>query len=58
MYLHCNPATKKSLTSTPKTLDCETHVNINIEKLASPPSTPTVSSPDAVNKKIPRISFY
>ena len=42
-------ATKKSLTSTPKTLDCETPVNS--EQLASPPSTPTVSTPNAVNKK-------
>ena len=58
MYLHCNPATKKSLASTPKNLDCETHVNINIELLASPPITPTVSTPNAVNKKCTRISFY
>ena len=33
-------APKKSLTNTPKTLDCETPVNINSEQLASPPSTP------------------
>ena len=43
-------ATKKSLTSTPKTLDWETTVNINSEQVASPPSTPTVSTPNAVNK--------
>ena len=40
-------ATKKSLTSTSKTLDCETLDNINREQLASPP---TVSTPNAVNK--------
>ena len=40
-------ATKKSLTSTSKTLDCETLDNINSEQLASPP---TVSTPNAVNK--------
>ena len=40
-------ATKKSLTSTLKTLDCETLDNINSEQLASPP---TVSTPNAVNK--------
>ena len=50
-------ATKKSLTSTPKTLDCETLVNINGEQLASPPSTPTVGTPNAVNKNLPRESF-
>ena len=38
-------ATKKLLTSTPKTFDCETPVNS--EQLASPPSTPTVSTPNA-----------
>ena len=43
-------ATKKSLTSTPKTLDCETPVNVNSEQRASAPSTPTVSTPNAVNK--------
>ena len=48
-------ATKKSLTSTPKTLDCETPVNS--EQLASPPSTPTVSTPNAVNKKAQESSF-
>ena len=42
-------ATKKSLTSTPKTLDCET--TVNSEKLASPPSTATVSTPSALTKK-------
>ena len=41
-------ATKKSLTSTLKTV-CETPVNS--EQLASPPSTPTVNTPNAVNKK-------
>ena len=49
-------ACKKSLTSTPKTLDCETPVNS--EQLASPPSTPTVSTPNAVNKKSRRIFLY
>ena len=48
-------ATKKSLTSTPKALDCETPVNS--EQLASPPSTPTVSTPNAVNKKAQESSF-
>ena len=43
-------ATKKSVTSTPDTLDCETLVNINSEELAYPPSTPAVSTPNAVNK--------
>ena len=47
--------TKKSLTSTLKTLDCETPVNS--EQLASPPSTPTVSTPNAVNKKAQEFSF-
>ena len=47
--------TKKSLTSTLKTLDCETPVNS--EQLASPPSTPTVSTPNAVNKKAQESSF-
>ena len=47
--------TKKSLTSTPKTLDCETAVNS--EQLASPPSTPTVSTPNAVNKNAQKSSF-
>ena len=42
-------ATKKSLTSTPKT-DCETLANISSNQLAYPPSTPTVSTPNAVNK--------
>ena len=51
-------ATKKSLTSTPKTLDCETPVNINSEQLASPPSTPRVSTPNVVNKKCIRIFLY
>ena len=34
-------ATKKSLTSTPKSLDCETSININSEQLASPLGTPS-----------------
>ena len=34
-------ATKKSLTSTPKSLDCETFININSEQLASPLGTPS-----------------
>ena len=42
-------ATKKSLTSTPKTLDRETPVDS--EQLASPPSTPTVRTPNVVDKK-------
>ena len=42
--------TRKLLTSTPKTLDYETPININSEQHASTPSTPTVSSPNAVNK--------
>ena len=50
-------ATKKSLTSTPKTLDWEAPVNINSEQLASPPSTPTVSTPNAVNKNAQESSF-
>ena len=41
-------ATKKSLTSIPKTLDCETPVDS--EQIASPPSISTVSTPNAVNK--------
>ena len=41
-------ATKKSLASTPKKLDCETPANS--EQLVFPPSTPTVSTPNAVNK--------
>ena len=45
-------ATKKSLTSTPKTLDCEAPVNINSDQLASPPSTPTISTPNAVDKNV------
>ena len=48
-------ATKKYLTSPPKTLDCETLVDS--EQLASPPSTPTVSTPNAVNKKAQESSF-
>ena len=40
--------TKKSLTSTPKTLECETPVDS--EQIASPPSISTVSTPNAVNK--------
>ena len=48
-------ATKKSLTSTPETLDCEAPVNS--EPLASPPSTPTVSTPNAANKKGQESSF-
>ena len=51
-------ATKKSLTSTPKTLDCETPVNINSEQLASPPSTSRVSTSNVVNKKCIRIFLY
>ena len=47
-------ATKKSLTGTPKT-DCETP--IDSEQLASPPSTPTVSTPNAVNKNAQESSF-
>ena len=42
-------ATKKSLTSTPKTLDREAPVDS--EQLASPPSTPTVRTPNVVDKK-------
>ena len=49
-------ATKKSLTSTPKILDCETPVNSG--QLVSPPGTPKVSTPNAVNKKGPRIFLY
>ena len=49
-------ATKKSLTSTPKTLDCKTPVNINSNQLASPPST-DVSTPNAVNKNAQEPSF-
>ena len=48
-------ATNKSLISTPKTLDCETPVNS--EQLASAPSTPAVSTPNAVNKKPQESSF-
>ena len=50
-------ATKKLLTSTPKTLDCETPINVNSEQLASPPSTPTVSTPNSVNKNAQESSF-
>ena len=50
-------ATKKSLSSTPKTFYCETPVNINSEKLATSPSTPTVSTPNAVNKIAQEFSF-
>ena len=50
-------ATKKSLTSTPKTLDWETTVNINSEQVASPPSTPPVSTPNAVNKNAQESAF-
>ena len=46
-------ATKKSLTSTPKTLDCKTPVNINSEQLASP----RISTPNAVNKNTQESSF-
>ena len=42
--------TKKSLTSTPKALDCETPVSINKEQFAYSPITPTVSTPNAVTK--------
>ena len=38
-------STKKSLTNTPITSDCETFVNTNIEQLAFSPSTPLVSTP-------------
>ena len=48
-------ATKKSLTSTPKTLDCETPVNS--AQLASPTITPTVSTPNVVDKKVQESSF-
>ena len=50
-------ATKKSLASTPKTLDCETPVNINSNQLASPPSTPTANTPNTVNKNAQEPSF-
>ena len=50
-------ATLKSLTNTPKSLDCETPVNINSELLAFPPSTPRVSTPNAVNKNAQESSF-
>ena len=50
-------ATLKSLTNTPKLLDCETHVNINSEQLASPPSTPRISTPNVVNKNAQESSF-
>ena len=43
--------------STPKTLDCETPVNINSEQPASPPSLPTVSTPNVVNKNAQESSF-
>ena len=46
-------AMKKSLTSTPKTLDCKTPVNINSEQLASP----RISIPNAVNKNTQESSF-
>ena len=48
-------ASKKSLTSTPKTLDCETPVNS--AQLASPTITPTVSTPNVVDKKVQESSF-
>ena len=48
-------ASKKSLTSTPKTLDCETPVNN--EQLVSHPSTPTVNTLNSVNKKPKKSSF-
>ena len=50
-------ATKKSLTNTPKTLDCETPVNINSNQLASPPNTPTDSTPNVVNGNAQEPSF-
>ena len=50
-------ATKKSLTSIPKTLDCETSTNINSNRLASPPRTTTVSTPNAVSKTAQEPSF-
>ena len=51
-------ATKKSLTSTPKLLDCKTPVNINSEQLVSPFScTPTISTPNATNKNAQESSF-
>ena len=40
--------TKKSLNSTPKTLDCET--TVNSEQLASPLSTPTISTANVLTK--------
>ena len=43
--------------STPKTLDCETPVNINSEQSASPPSLPLVSTPNVVNKNAQESSF-
>ena len=49
--------TKKSLTSTPKALDCERPVNINKEQLAYSPITPRVSTPNAVNKNAQESSF-
>ena len=51
------PSTKRSSTSTPKALDCETPANINSEQLASPPNTPTVSTPNAVNKNAQQSHF-
>ena len=51
-------ATKKSLTSTPKLLDCKTRVNINSEQLESPfSSTPTISTPNPTNKNAQESSF-
>ena len=50
-------ATKKSLTSTTKTLDCEAPLNINSEQLASPPSIPTVSTLNPVSKNAEESSF-
>ena len=51
------PATKKSLTSSSKILDCETPVNINCEQLASPPNTRIVSTPNVVNKNAQEFPF-
>ena len=50
-------ATLKSLTNTPKSLDCKASVDINNEQLSSLPSTPRVSNPNAVNKNAQESSF-
>ena len=49
-------ATKKSLTSTPKAF-AKKPVNINSEQPASPPSTPTTNTPNAINKNAQK-SFF